>query len=375
MVTSTSLPNNKPSLSVDRPAEYWGYQAELEKIIQLLVEDFDFVLEGAPNSGRFALIQRAVNEIDSDLIRVDCLRSSSIEELLKLLVRETRFLYQSNFQKNLNDFLSDHKDSVYEKFFARENTDEDIQGFSLDFYSEIIKDLVDFIDYFSKYRNRKSVIVLEHFYHVDTWDKKTNYAQKFLQKIAKAPDTSYVIVGFIGEVQRPCDLRVVEIASMSDSSVTAWSRSVLKQYGVQFNYKDGALDEFINTVQGHAGDARSLMKYIRPHSRDEREVNRSDVLRAKRELLEDFQGIFEALFVALPDSQRHLIQCLATDPTSKPHKKNYVEKHNLVKGGSLQSAVKGLQQKGLLFDSEDNKYRLTLPLFACWLREKTGYKE
>jgi hypothetical protein len=71
----------------------------------------------------------------------------------------------------------------------------------------------------------------------------------------------------------------------------------------------------------------------------------------------------------LPASQVQLLECLALDPTEKPQSREYIIKHNLARGGSLQGALTGLQQKGLIYGSKQG-YRLALPLLALWIRQR-----
>ncbi|MGK7916517.1 MAG: ATP-binding protein, partial [Prochloraceae cyanobacterium] len=65
----------------------------------------------------------------------------------------------------------------------------------------------------------------------------------------------------------------------------------------------------------------------------------------------------------------HLLECLAIDPTEKPQSKEYINRHYLSRGGSLQGAIAGLQNKGLIYGA-DNGYKIALPLFALWLRQR-----
>ena len=54
---------------------------------------------------------------------------------------------------------------------------------------------------------------------------------------------------------------------------------------------------------------------------------------------------------------------LALDPTDKHQSRDYIHKHYLSRGGSVQGASAGLQHNGLIYGSEQG-YRLALPLFA-----------
>jgi hypothetical protein len=60
---------------------------------------------------------------------------------------------------------------------------------------------------------------------------------------------------------------------------------------------------------------------------------------------------------------------LALDPTEKPQSRDYIQKHGLSRGGSLQGALTGLQHKGLIYNAEQG-YQLALSLLALWLRQR-----
>ena len=86
-------------------------------------------------------------------------------------------------------------------------------------------------------------------------------------------------------------------------------------------------------------------------------------------MLQDLSMTFASLLMLLPASQVQLLQCLALDPTQKPQSREYIQKHGLFRGGSLQGALSGLQQKGLIYGSQQG-YRLALPLLALWIRQR-----
>jgi hypothetical protein len=98
-------------------------------------------------------------------------------------------------------------------------------------------------------------------------------------------------------------------------------------------------------------------------------ITEEDVKKAIKGLLKDLSMTYESLLMLLPANQVHLLESLAIDPTDKPQSKEYIQKHGLSRGGSLQGALTGLQHKGLIYNAE-NGYRLAMPLLALWLKER-----
>jgi hypothetical protein len=96
-------------------------------------------------------------------------------------------------------------------------------------------------------------------------------------------------------------------------------------------------------------------------------IEKTHVVKAMEELLKDFAHLFEVNLRMLPVLQGKLLECLAIEPTSQPHSKEYRKKYNLPRGGSLSSALNGLTSKGLIYGAKDG-YALTTPFLASWVK-------
>ncbi|MBD0345596.1 MAG: ATP-binding protein, partial [Coleofasciculus sp. Co-bin14] len=139
--------------------------------------------------------------------------------------------------------------------------------------------------------------------------------------------------------------------------------------GLTFDPRSQALELFVNAVQGHLGDASALVRRLKSVRVSDGLIRDWHVEQAIQELLADLSMVFESLLMLLPANQAHLLESLALDPTDKPQSRDYIHKHYLSRGGSLQGALMGLQHKGLIYGSEQ-RYRLALPLLALWIRQR-----
>jgi hypothetical protein len=161
----------------------------------------------------------------------------------------------------------------------------------------------------------------------------------------------------------------VQLAPLADEVLAVWAREVLHSQELKFDSRSPALELFLNAVQGHFGDAMALIRRLKTLSQPDGLISAEQVQQAIQELLKDLSIIFESLLMLLPASQVQLLECLAVDPTEKPQSREYIQKHGLSRGGSLQGALTGLQQKGLIYGSQQG-YRLALPLLALWIRQR-----
>jgi hypothetical protein len=88
-------------------------------------------------------------------------------------------------------------------------------------------------------------------------------------------------------------------------------------------------------------------------------------------LVADLSVTFESLILLLPNTQVRVLESLAIDPTPRPHAADYIRRHHLSRGGTLQGALASLEQKGLLYGAAQG-YRIALPMLALWLKQRLG---
>ena len=163
------------------------------------------------------------------------------------------------------------------------------------------------------------------------------------------------------------------------------------------NFQQDALELFLDSVQGHIGDAIALARrlwleyrvealgiedwdsnislekkatsYPLPTNFAKNLIQFHQVHRSILSLIQDLSQTFESLLLLLPPIQARVLESLASDPTDSPHAKEYIHKHQLSKGGGLQGALLGLEQKGLIYGAKLG-YRVALPLLALWLKQR-----
>jgi hypothetical protein len=159
---------------------------------------------------------------------------------------------------------------------------------------------------------------------------------------------------------------------------------IMATQGLKFS--PDALALFLGYVQGHIGDASTLARRIwvdyRAVAYAEAEqlkgqnsvpvvnsIELDQVHRSTQALIDDLSTTFESLLLLLPPIQARVLESLAIDPTDSPHAREYVQKHQLSKGGGLQGALASLEQKGLIYGPKEG-YAIALPLFRLWLKHR-----
>ena len=221
---------------------------------------------------------------------------------------------------------------------------------------------------------KRVVLILQGFPHIRFWDCNGLWETTLRREIKQQSEVSYVLITTIAETSSHADetidpLEIVSLTSLADDVLAVWAREVLHTEGLTFDSRSPAIKVFLDAVQGHLGDAMALIRRLKTLRQPDGLIRVQQVQQGIHELLKDLSIVFESLLMLLPASQVQLLEGLALDPTEKPQSREYILKHNLARGGSLQGALTGLQQKGLIYGFKQG-YRLALPLLTLWIRQR-----
>lgn len=359
------------NLELSTPLELIGRSAEFQRLVEVLAQDGDLLIVGVPGSGRRTLVKKAAQEVGAIVLEVDCIRATDGERFLQLL-GET---ISQNFEaveikewiaKSGGDFFtfgSDGSGKLKLSHFL--NQKQVWQAF---------EELIQLPQLLAGSLEKRVVLILQSFPHIRSWDRHGLWEATLRREIKAQTLVSYVLVATIAEISTHVEdtdypLETLELFPLAREVLAMWAREILHTHNLTFEVRSPALQLFLDAVQGHIGDAITLIRRLQILGLPNGLITEKEVQRAIEELLKDLSITYESLLMLLPANQVHLLESLAIDPTDKPQSKEYIQKHRLSRGGSLQGALTGLQHKGLIYSAE-NKYRLALPLLALWIRQR-----
>lgn len=364
-----------------------GRETELGQISQILTEDGDFLLVGAPGIGRRTLIRAAAQQVGVKVLEIDCFRTTSANRFLRLLAdsilevfsnaAELAFIQQWSTQQPLvlEQNLSQRPHLVWHLSDGKEWA--------------LFQALLALPQLMAEWLGCRVVIVFLNFPHIRSWDRDGKWENYLRQEIQQQSRVSYALVTTVVEPwTQQSNLHIIALAPLNDQIMRAWVVTAMAAEGLQFDQDSQALDLFLSIVQGHTGDAISLARriwldrhtFIRSQSdwntptgpitkAIDDQIEAHHVHRSTLALIEDLSTTFESLILLLPPSQVRVLESLALDPTDKPQSREYIQKHQLTRGGGLQGALASLEQKGLLYGPQYG-YRVALPFLAFWLKQR-----
>ncbi|NET70995.1 MAG: ATP-binding protein [Sphaerospermopsis sp. SIO1G2] len=346
-----------------------GRSKEFEQIVEILAQDGDLLITGVPGSGRRTLVKMAAKEVSAVVLDIDCIRATDGERFIQLLTEAINQNWTSaqiaHWVKTTgsNFFIVNAEDKL--KLLRPLNKKQLWQAFII---------LLELLEIMANSLEQRIVLILQSSPHLRSWDRQSLWELTLRNKIKSHPHVSYVLLATIAEKNHHQDdsiysLTQIQLVPLSRDVLALWTREILHTEDLKFDPHSQALTIFLDAVQGNIGDATALIRRLITLRHPQRLITERQVKQVIEDILKDLSITYESLLMLLPPSQIHLLESLAVDPTDKPQSKEYIQKHGLSRGGSLQGALTGLQHKGLIYSAEQG-YRLALPLLALWLKQR-----
>lgn len=380
------------------PQTLIGRQKELQQVSQILAADGDLLLAGVPGSGRRTLLRHAAQTVGARVIELDCLRATDSNRFLELLAEGIIVTFQAAVELALIQQWSQEQPITLETTASGQT--RLVWHFAPKDDWLLFQSLLALPQAIAEWLDCRVVLVLLNFAHLRSWDRSEKWQHYLRQEIQQQTQVSYALIATVAESWvQDSKVQIVFLGPLDDAALCAWIVAAMAAEGLQFE-PDQALPLFLTVVQGHVGDAIALARRLWLDHRafgdghgstgtlsleastnklKRAETDRSDqnqiktqlyphqVYRSTLALVDDLALTFESLILLLPPSQVRVLESLALDPTDSPHSREYIQKHQLSRGGGLQGALASLQQKGLVYGA-DYGYRITMPLLAFWLK-------
>jgi hypothetical protein len=360
--------------SSSHPQHLVGRKAELQHISEILAADGDLLLAGVPGSGRHSLIRAASEQTGARVLEIDCLRATNANRFLELLAEGLVDTFNTPSELQLIQRWSANQPIVLERSSTRRARlvwhARSSEAWNL------LQALLELPQTLAEWLECRVVLVFQNFPHLRSWDRGNQWESYLQQKIQQQSRVSYVVITTVVEDWAAAvPLEVIALGPLSNTELQPWIQSEIVTHGLQFESGSQALDLFCTYVQGHPGGAIALTRRIwldhstMQHPETPTIIQPHQVHRSTLALVEDLSMVFESLLLLLPPTQVRVLESLALDPTDSPHARDYIQKHQLSRGGGLQGALAALEQKGLLYDANYG-YQIAMPFLAFWLKHR-----
>ncbi len=364
-------------LAPSLPLELAGRVTQFHHLVQVLSQDGDFLVVGVPGSGRRRLIRLAAQQVAALVLEVDCIRVTDGTRFVQLLCDSINQTFNSSSALSIiQQWVAESAHGLFTLAPKSGGLPQiqplrDLNREQLWHAFEILLQLPQLL---AETLGCRVVLILQSFPHIRSWDRNGQWETLLRQEIKRQTEVSYALVATIAETTTAADsdsLDVVQLGPLANDVLRDWVQSTLAEVGLTLADAT-TMNQFLSAVQGHVGDAVMLVRRLtrlKPTGQVNGQIDTYQLQQVLDDLLLDISGTFESLVLLLPASQVQLLECLSLYPTDKPQSREYIQQHGLSRGGSLQGALIGLQQKGLIYGAEYG-YRVALPLLSLWIRQR-----
>lgn len=356
-----------------------GRQSELQQISQIFAADGDLLIAGVPGSGRRSLIRQAAKEVGARVLEIDCLRATTSSRFLKLLAEGILTTFADADELTLIERWSNSHPVILESSGSRRNL-----TWHVPVREEwvVLESLLELPQFMAEAIDSRVVLVFQNFPHIRSWDRTGQWEGYLRQEVQRQSRVNYVVIATVPEAwATESQMQVITLSPLDRDTMHEWAIAAIRGEG--FTFEPNALNLFLDYIQGHIGDAIALARRICLECRAFSNISESSISesstafiiqphhvhRSVLALVEDRSLTYEALLLQLPPIQARVLESLAIDPTDSPHSRDYLQRHQLSRGGGLQGALMGLEQKGLVYGSKYS-YRIAMPLLAYWLKQR-----
>jgi hypothetical protein len=373
------------------PQTLVGRQRELRQVVQVLQEDGDLLLAGVPGSGRHTLIQTAARQVGAKVLELDCLRATNSNRFLELLAEGFLNTFSAPAELAFIQRWLVGRPLILERAFARRarlvwhtQTSETW---------DVLQVLLSLPQALAEWLDCRVVLVFENFPHIRSWDRTGQWETYVQQEIQQQSRVSYALITTVAEDwAASLKLNVITLGPLTTDELLPWVSQQMMALGLVFADDRHVHDLFTSYVQGNMGAAIALARRIwldhraldslqesqlasnselpdSPPDEPVSVIQAHHIHRSALALVEDLSTTFESLILLLPPTQVRVLESLALDPTDSPHSREYIQKHQLSRGGGLQGALAGLEHKGLVYGPQYG-YQIALPFLAFWLKHR-----
>jgi hypothetical protein len=354
-------------------------QQELEQLKQIFAADGDVMIAGVSGSGRRSLVCHAAHQVSARVVEIDCLRATTSSAFLRLLAEALLEVFSSATERE-----AIAKWTQQYQFKLEPNSANWTRiGWQVSLKQEwkILQALLSLPQMMAEWLECRIVFAFQNFPHIRSWDRLGEWEAYLRQEIKQQSRVNYVIIATVPEPWvDESKLQLIVLLPIARTEMKSWIVNTMA--AKELKLAVDALELFADHVRGHLGDAVTLarricLEYQLETSRCDRtqrfpqpnQIELHHVHSSTLALVEDLSQTFESLLLLLPAIQARVLESLAIDPTDRPHASEYIRKHQLSKGGGLQGALAGLEQKGLIYGAKYG-YCVAMPLLAFWLKHR-----
>lgn len=344
-------------------------EKELKTLIDALLSEENTLLYSPRRLGKSSLLKEALSRINGKRITIytdlwECLTEVEIAENLASGIINAAFTKIEKAAAVLKELITSARPLLtLEK-------DGSI-GLKLEFIEEekTLKETLSLIEKIAEKRKKKAIVVIDECQVIVEFEGhriekifRTVIQQQNMVTYVFSGSKQHVLQAMVNQKTRPF-YRQLRPMTLSPIPIDAFTPFIKKGFSGVGKINDAAIKEIYRFACGNPQRTQQICHFLFSKAQDGIKPSTDEVEKVAVELCLNLDKEFEDELDGIKNTrQRRILKSLAIDPTEKPLSAEFIQKYSLGPSSSVQTALKGLIEKGVL----DENYRFVDPLFKNW---------
>jgi hypothetical protein len=343
---------------------------ELKALIDAMLSGENILLYSPRRYGKSSLLKEAIQRVGKERISIyvdlwECLTEVEIAEKLASSIINAAYNKIEKAATALKEWITTARPLL------RLEKDGSI-GIKLEFieHEKTLKETLVMIQKIAEKRKKKVVVVMDECqviaefegHRIEKVIRSTIQEQNMVTYIFSG-SKQHILEAMVNEKSRPFyrQLRPMILGPIPIGSFTPFIKKGFSQVA---NVDDDTIDEIYRSAKGNPQRTQQICHWLFSKAIDGKIPTSTLVKEVVVEICLSLNKEFEDELDGIKNKrQRQILKALAIDSTEKPMSRKFIQRHALGPVSSVQTALKGLIEKGIM----DNRYEFVDPLLKRWL--------
>jgi len=343
---------------------------EIKTLKQALLSNENILLYSPRRLGKTSLLKQVLSQINDDHICVyidlwECLTEHEIAEKIANGIITASFTKIEKASSFLKEIITGPRP------FLTINSDDSIE-LKFDFFEKdkTLRETLKLIEHVAKKKKKKVIVVVDECQVIAEFEKnriekivRTEIQTQKLVSYVFSGSKQHVLKAMINQKTRPF-YKQLRPMTLNLISIEEFTPFITKNFSKVSSISKDAIEEIYNYSSGNPQRTQQICHHLFNKACNNIKPTFQEVKKTAIELCLLLNKEFEDEIASIKNKrQRAIIKALAIDPEEKPLSTDFRKKHSLGASSSVQTALKMLNEKGIL----DDKNCFVDPLFEKWI--------
>lgn len=344
-------------------------EQELKTVIDAMRSGENMLLYSPRRLGKSSLLKEALSRIQKDRICVyidlwECLTEAEIAEKLASGIINATYTTLEKAASILKELITSARPLI--------TLDPDGSiGLKLEFVEQekTLRETLSMIESIAEQKKKKVVVVLDECQVIAEFERhrlekvfRTVIQQQRMVTYIFSGSKHHVLQAMVNQKTRPF-YRQLRSMTLGPILIDAFTPFIKKGFSNVGKIDESTITAIYRYGQGNPQRTQQICHFLYSKATEHIPLSPKIVDKVVAELCLDLDTQFEDEVDSIKNKrQRMILKALAIDQTNKPLSSEFLKRYLLGPTSSVQTALKGLIEKGIL----DEKYEFVDPLFKAW---------